>query len=295
MSRFFFCLLASLAPMMVVAQPAAQSPYFATADLLVAYQGNTDLDTGGEFSSRRFSTSVAGHRGFGPRSSIGVELSLGGFEYNFTDSQGFGSDITVGSYGVSVPLRFGLAGGQALLIPNMSFTGEDGVSFEDGSSYGVIGALSWKLADNLIIGPGFGVYSTLADEWETFPFLVIDWDITERWNLSTSEGVGATQGPGLSISYGVSDALRLGVASRVEAIEFRLNDDGPGTDGIGKDQYIPVVATVNYEPSANLRISAFAGAQFDGQLKLEDADGNTVSRSDYDSSPIIGAVFKIKF
>jgi hypothetical protein len=42
-------------------------------------------------------------------------------------------------------------------------------------------------------------------------------------------------------------------------------------------------------------ISIIAGAEFDGRLKLEDAAGETIAVSEFDTAPVIGLTFSSRF
>ncbi len=155
--------------------------------------------------------------------------------------------------------------------------------------------MAWKLRDNLTIGPGIGIFSRLEDSTRFFPILAIDWDISDRWNLSTGRGLAASQGPGLTLSYQLNDDWSLGLAGRYENVEFRLDDEGAAAGGIGRNQSMPLVFTAEVKPSKQLRLSLFGGLQFNGELKLKDAMGDVVEVSDYDPSLLVGASFEFRF
>jgi len=139
------------------------------------------------------------------------------------------------------------------------------------------------------------VFSQLEQDRTIFPFLAIDWDVTDRWNLSTGQGVGATQGPGLSLSYAVTDALRVGLAGRIERATFRLDGSGAGPGGVGEHESFPVVATVGWQPNPGTSVSAFAGMEYGGELTVRDARGGLVSRTDYDAAPVVGGQVTLRF
>jgi len=139
------------------------------------------------------------------------------------------------------------------------------------------------------------VFSRLEDGTRIFPILVIDWDISERWNLSTGRGLAASQGPGLTLSYALSQSWSLGIAGRYENTEFRLDENGPTPGGVGRDQSIPVVAMATWNPNRIIDLSVFAGIELNGKLKLKNALGESVAESSYDPAPIFGATFKLRF
>jgi hypothetical protein len=138
------------------------------------------------------------------------------------------------------------------------------------------------------------MFTRLEDSTSFFPILAIDWDITERWNLSTGGGLAASRGPGLTLNWRLNEDWSLGVAGRYEDIEFRLNDKGPVPGGVGRDLSAPVVLLATLTPSPRLKFSVFTGVELFGTLKLKDHDGRVLEESDYDPAPLFGATFEIR-
>ena len=139
------------------------------------------------------------------------------------------------------------------------------------------------------------MFSRLEDSARIFPILAIEWNITDRWNLSTGRGLAASQGPGLMLSYELNEDWSLGLAGRYEDIEFRLDNEGPAAGGVGRDQSMPLVFMATLEPSKKFRLSVFTGIELNGTLKLKDALGDIVDESSYDPAPLFGATFDVRF
>jgi len=78
----------------------------------------------------------------------------------------------------------------------------------------------------------------------------------------------------------------VGVAFR--DTRFRLKSDGPQPNGIGEDKGIPLFAHVAYSPAKALKVDFYAGAILNGRLKVLDANGSTVTSSDYGAQPVLG-------
>ena len=148
---------------------------------------------------------------------------------------------------------------------------------------------------DLTIGPGIGVFSRLENGTRVFPILAIDWNITEKWSLSTGRGLAASQGPGLTLSYSFNEQWYLGLSGRYEKNEFRLRRDGAVPNGVGQDRSFPLVLSGNWQPNRNIRLNLFAGMEFAGRLKLKDEFGDTLAESDYDTAAIFGGTFEVRF
>jgi hypothetical protein len=286
----------------VAAQPAGipTSPWRGEAAAAFAVQTDTDLDGGGSFSVSRGYVEATQSFGWSPRGSIGLSVGLGTSSYDFDGDASTVLSEAIGEirdYSLSVPMRFPVGEtATAFVLPSVSFNAAEDVDLSDGDRYGLLAGIAWRLGPSLTIGPGIGAFSGIEGSGDAFPFLLIDWAITDRLSLSTGQGLAASQGPGLTFGYQATETIRLGLAARWESIEFRLDDDNAAAPGgIGKDEAIPLVATVGWRPSDQVQLTAFAGAELNGSLTVRDSDDRLVERQDYDPAPIIGATIRLTF
>ena len=281
------------------AQQQQKGPWFFRIDAAGAHQSEADLKDGsGGFSMDRWFIGAGVDYAFNRRTSIGVSVGGGQSNYDFADEDGTGIDgpwNKIEESRVSLNGRFGFGEtGSIFIIPTLRTHREKGASGDD-SSWGLFAAATWRLSEDLTIGPGLGVFSRLESGTRVFPILAIDWNISERWNLSTGRGLASSQGPGLTLSYELNDDWSLGLAGRYESTEFRLDDEGPVAGGVGRDQSLPIVFTAGLKPTRQLSLSMFAGIEFAGKLKLKDATGVTVEESKYDPALVVGATFDFRF
>lgn len=265
-------------------------------DGLAAYQGDADLSEGGEFSASRIFLRTTALYTFQDDTSLGVSASFGRLDYNFSQANNQPWE-DIRDIRVAAPLRFGVGNATTVFIsPQVRWDYQSGAEASDGRTYGVFAGVAWKLNERLTIGPAFGVFSQIEDnDIDFFPALLVDWDINDRWNLNTGSGIGATQGPGLTLSYALSDTMNLALSARYERIRFRLDDDGLAPNGVGEDKSIPVVISFGYNPNPGVSLNVFAGAELDGRLTLDDANGTELSRQSYDTAPLVGAAFRVRF
>ncbi|WP_233494823.1 hypothetical protein [Ruegeria sp. A3M17] len=265
-------------------------------DGLAAYQGSASLSGGGNFSASRAFIRGGSLYNTGDGTSFGLSISLGQFDYDFsqTDNQPW-TDIR--DIRISFPVRARVSESAQLFIsPQIRWDYQSGIDASDGRTYGVFAGLAWEVSSRLTIGPAFGVFSQLEEEGvDFFPALLVDWDINDRWNLNTGSGIGATRGPGLTLSYAMTDTINLSLAARSERIRFRLDDQDLAPDGVGEDKSIPVVLALDYSPNPGVSLNVFAGAEFDGRLTLDDENGNEISRQSYDTAPLVGFAFRFRF
>jgi len=281
------------------AQQQQKGPWFFRIDAAGAHQSEADLKDGsGGFSMDRWFIGAGVDYAFNRRTSVGVSVGGGQSNYDFVDEDGTGIDgpwNKIEESRVSLNGRFGFGEtGSIFIIPTLRTHREKGASGDD-SSWGLFAAATWRLSEDLTIGPGLGVFSRLESGTRVFPILAIDWNISERWNLSTGRGLASSQGPGLTLSYELNDDWSLGLAGRYESTEFRLDDEGPVAGGVGRDESLPIVFTAGLKPTRQLSLSMFAGIEFAGKLKLKDATGVTVEESKYDPALVVGATFDFRF
>ena len=282
------------------AQEEQPSPFVFRIEGGGLHQSESDLDdaNGGFYVDRGFISASLDY-GWSLRDSIGVSIGGGQSSYEFNDLTDFaGGDPwdKIEDTRVSFTWRFGIGDtGTVFLIPSARIDGEKGASSGDSTTYGLFAAAAWRLNESLTIGPGFGVFSRLEDGTRFFPILAIDWDISERWNLSTGRGLAASQGPGLTLGYKLNEDWTLGVAGRYEDIEFRLDDEGAAPGGVGRDQSMPLVFMARLAPSPKLELSVYAGIELGGTLKLKDSMGDVIDESSYELAPVFGASFQYRF
>lgn len=264
------------------------------------HQSRTDLDdSSGDFNVTRSFIQGSGGYAFNRRTSVSLSLGLGEADYGFSDTVSIGGGKPWGrirDYRVSLPVRFGVGDrGNAIVVPSLRSFAEKGASLDDGRTEGLLAGFGWRFSERLEIGPGVGWFSSIGDDSQLIPILVIDWDITDRLKLSTGGGLAATQGPGLTLDWRASDKVTIGLTGRYERVRFRLDDDGPAPGGIGQDESFPLVLTLGVAPWPTAQITAFAGVEFAGELRLENAQGDHIDTTKYDPAPLLGLSFRARF
>jgi len=293
-------LVAILYAMPAAAQPQQKGPWFFKVDGGGVHQAEADLKDGdGGFSKDRWFVGAGVDYAWSRRDSVGISIGGGQSNYDFNDETGFGNGEPwnkIDDTRVTLNGRFGFGEtGSILIIPTLRFNGEKDASSSDSRTWGVFGAVTWRVKDNLTIGPGVGIFSRLESGTKFFPVLAIDWDISDRWNLSTGRGLASSQGPGLTLSYKLNDDWSFGLAGRYENVEFRLDDEGPAAGGVGRDKSIPMIFSANLTPNKKINLSVFAGIQFSGEMRLKDSMNELVEETDYDPSMLFGATFEFRF
>jgi len=215
--------------------------WFGQVDGLASWQGETDIAGGGSFSVNRGFIRGGAIYSWGTGTTAGLQVSFGRFDYRF---QGLAAkpwdDIT--DVRISAPIRFRVGDGAfAIVSPSVRYDFESGAGASAGRTYGLFAGIAWRVNSRLTIGPAFGAFTRIEDDdLEVFPALLVDWEISDRWSLSTGGGLGATQGPGLTLSYAASENINVSLSARAVNVRFRLNNSGLAPGGVGEDSSIPV-------------------------------------------------------
>lgn len=289
----------------VLAQPAnterGSGPWVWGVSGGAVHQFNADLDdSDGDVSVSRYFGQVSLGYAWDRRNSVSLSLEAGAARYDFSGAATVGGARPWGNIrdcSLSLPIRFAPAErASVIVIPSVRSFVEEGASLDDGSTQGVIAAAGWKFSDKLTLGPGLGWFSELGGGSNVFPIILVDWAITDRLSLSTGRGMAASQGPGLSLDYRLTKGWSLGLTGRYENTRFALDSGGSAPSGrIGEDSSVPLLLTLEYSPWPMTRITAVAGAEFAGQLKLEDRSGRTLAATDFDTAAVVGLVFSSRF
>ncbi len=257
-------------------------------------QQSSDLSGGGSFSVDRVYGRAGGFKRLDNGLGLGLFASYGNSDYDFSGAAPWGE---VRESAISTAFSGKLNNGaQYFIAPSVRTRYERGASASDGRTAGVFAGISWQVSDNLKIGPAFGAFEGLGDDdVEVFPALLLDWKMSDRLSLSTGPTIGASRGPGLSLRYAMSNDWSVTLSARSEKNRFALSDSGSTPNGVGQDRSVPVVVSLGYAPNPAMSFSVFAGAEVDGQLRLEDATGSVVGRQSYDAAPIAGLAFSLAF
>ena len=76
---------------------------------------------------------------------------------------------------------------------------------------------------------------------------------------------------------------------------FRLDDDGVAPKGVGESTSVPLWASIAYVLDDILTFELYAGAVVGRELRLEDENGNRISKQDVDPAPMLGVLVKATF
>ncbi len=255
-------------------------------------QFNTDLNSGGGFSWSYAGASVGLVNSISPITTIGVSLRYESEFWNWNNMQSYNLGgknpwSTILTPGVSFSYSHKLESDWRLnLIPTIESSAEQGASMNNSLTYGAIVNAAKQLSPTLNLGLGTGVFRQI-DTNRVFPFLVIDWKITDRWNLNNPFPGGPAGGAGLELSYAVTPKFKVSGGAAYRSYRFRLNNSGPYAGGVGQNRFVPVFARFSYAFDRTTLLDLYTIANVGGSVSATDVNGNTALTTNYKTAPAI--------
>jgi hypothetical protein len=263
-------------------------------------QFNTSLNSGGNFNWSYASASLGLINNVSPATTLGVSLRYESQFWNWGSMQGYGlSDkkpwSTILTPSISFLYSHKLDSDWKLnLAPTIESTSEQGTKIGDSLTYGAIVNASKQLTPTLNLGLGTGVFRQI-DTNRIFPFLVIDWKITDRWNLNNPFPGGPAGGAGLELTYAVSPQFRVSGGAAYRSYRFRLNNSSAYADGVGQNKFIPIFAKFSYAFDRTTLLDFYTIANVGGSIFAINTNGNTVLNTNYKTAPAIALNFIKRF
>ena len=254
-------------------------------------QFESDLGQGGSFSVQRygfkFDTSTPVSNSLRAGISLGYEFE----KFHFSGTTAFtGADpwSDIHRFSAGLPVSYRMTDSWSLFIaPQVEWYGESGVATErDALGYGAIFALSYRVSPGLTLGAGAGVFSRMA-ETKGFPYIAIDWKITEQLRLNNPFRTSPSGPAGLELSYRISDRWEIAAGGAYRSFRFRLDDSGVAPNGIGEVDSTVGYARLTYRMGRDFKLDLYGGAAFNGKMRIAGSNGNELGSDDFKTAPMM--------
>ena len=298
--RVIYAAILSVALLFTIFSPGAQAQPAGSRDtgrtvysfsFSPIYQFESDFDQGGGFSVQRYgfkfdtSTPVA--------NSLRAGISLG---YEFEKFDFSGTTAFAGAYpwsdihrfSVGLPVSYRMTDSWSLFIsPQVEWYGESGVATgKDSLGYGAIFAVSYRVSPGLTLGAGAGVFSRMA-ETKGFPYIAIDWKITEELRLNNPFRTSPSGPAGLELSYRISELWEIAAGGAYRSFRFRIDDRGMVPNGIGELDSTVGYARLTFRMGRDFNLDLYGGAAFNGKMRIADSNGNELGSDDFKTAPMM--------
>lgn len=172
---------------------------------------------------------------------------------------------------------------------SIAASAEDGADLGDaivGTAYAGVG---YYLNEHLKIGVAMAVATRLDQYPLILPLPSLNWEINDRWRLSTAGQ------PGLTLFYKPSEDWTLSLGGGYESRNFRLDKSGPVPDGVGRDTSVPLRLGAVFKPTKNISIEFGGGVKLLQNYRVDDSGGNTLADVDGDPVPFLSFRLGLSF
>ncbi len=262
------------------------------------YQFETDLQNQGSFDVSRQSIKVGIMGTLSPRITTGLELSVEIDEWDFGNLSTVAGATpwdTVDQYGISLPIYYAFNENWTLgMIPTAKFSGESGAEVNDSVIYGGSVLLNHIHSRDLQFGIGFSAFDQL-EETVFAPFLLINWQVNDQWRVSNPFVAGPAGPAGLEIVYSPTDNWEFAMGGAYRHYRFRLSEENAVSNGVGQNESVVAFLRLQRKLGTMMTLDVYGGALFDGELSIEDSNGDHFSSEEYDLAPMVALQFKCKF
>lgn len=290
-----FVTAASL-PAAAIAQPADAMSSSASISGLATFNSNLD-GNGGSFDWSGAIASGSLKRQLSAEWSVGFNLGYQYERWSFSSPSAFGSQApwgTINRPSVGFNLGYQVQPDVGLFVaPQFEWDYETGAGRNSQSFGAVVGATRFFSRD-LVLGVGAGVFHQI-DETKVFPFVIVNWQIDDKWKLANPFRAGPAGGAGLELVYAIDGNWEAAGGGTYRRYRFRLKDSGPNANGIGQNQAIPLFARLTRRLGPRGHLDLYAGAAVAGTLRLQDPNGNTLVSSDYGAAPFVALTLAGEF
>jgi len=266
-----------LAVSIAQAQPIPTGTTVTSLGVTGLNQFDTGLSSGGSFNWQDAAANVNVTKQFTDQVAAGVNLRYNYQNWKWSGPTAFNgrgpwSSIETPALGLSFyysptpEWRLGF-------VPTVEWSGESGAGTGGTATYGAVMSAARRFSKDLTLGLGAGVFRQI-DQTKVFPYLIVNWNITDRLRLSNPLPAGPSGGAGLELSYALTEKWTLAGGGAYRSYRFRLNDTGPVPGGIGQNKFIPFFGRLSYQIAPSTRVDLYAAATVGGNLSVVDSNGN---------------------
>ena len=297
------CLVLACWALPAVAQPPDSDqgkppgPFF-TLSGSVVQQLDTDLDREGSFSVSTLLLSASVAQPVSRKTILGLSLSYDLLDYDFSEDAVLESASPwdrVHGLNLALPIIRRINDRWSMLVsPSVGSFGASGASFSDTLTYGLFAAATYAFSPDRKLGFGLAAFDRIGQS-RGFPFVSIDWRLTERLRLANPLTVGPTGPAGLELAYEISPTWELGFGGAYRNIRFRLDEQDLEPNGIGEQRGVVTFARVLHNLSPRLDLVIYTGLVVGGELRIEDQEAQRRRTVEHDTAPLLAVSLRGRF
>ena len=287
----------------VAAQPPSGAssnrtgPFFSLSGSLVE-QFDANLDTQGSYSASSLLLSASVAQPISRKTILGLSLGYDLLDYEFSDDvllEGASPWDRVHGLNLALPvIRRVNEKWTMLFSPSIGSFGASGAAFSDTVTWGAVFAATYAFRDDRKLGFGAGVFDRIG-QTRGFPFISIDWRLSERLRLTNPLTAGPTGPAGLELAYEISPNWEFGAGGAYRTIRFRLDERDLEPNGIGEQRGIVTFARLLHAFSPKLNLVVYTGLVLDGELRIEDEEAQQRRTVGHGTAPLLAISLSGRF
>ena len=275
----------------------APGPFFRLSGSLV-HQFEADLEREGSYSVSTMLLRASVAQPVSRKTILGLSLGYDLSDYDFSEDAGLDSATPwdkVHALNLSFPIIRKIPDRWSMLIsPSIGSYGASGASLGDTLTWGVVLAATYEFKPDRRLGFGVGAFDRIGES-RGFPFLAIDWRLSERWKITNPLNVGPTGPAGLELAYKLGDLWELGFGGTYRTVRFRLDEQDLEPNGIGEQRGVLTFARLLRTLGPKIRLEIYSGWVFGGELRVEDEDGRQRRTAEHDTAPLLAISLSGRF
>ncbi|MCX7891778.1 MAG: hypothetical protein N2544_05350 [Burkholderiales bacterium] len=258
----------------------------------------SDLEGGGSSGSAGLFTGIAGVKPIDAKLTVSTSVSFNLLDFSFRDPVAFGGVAPwnrVYQPGVSVGVSYLLDSGWRLgFVPTVQYSGESGADFGKSIVWGALASAAKSFSKELTLGLGVAGFSQIEKN-TFFPYLIVDWRITEKLRLANPFAPGPAGPAGLELVYDLGSGWQAGLGGAVRVFRFRNSESAPTPDSIGQVRYVPLFASLSRSFTPQVKLELLAGMAVGNEVKLYNRDGDRLVKEEQDPAPFVALTLSGRF
>jgi len=172
-----------------------------------------------------------------------------------------------------------------LAAPVFQWMGESGASPSKSFTGGGLVGFNYVASPTLSAGLLIGALSQIEDKAIFAPIPMINWKFTESWTLRTGIiQLGPTPGLGGELGWNVAKTVKLAGGLQFQCRRYRLDKN----DAVGEETLVPVYGKATWWMFPQGSVELFGSLATNGNIRLENKNGNKITEKDYDSTAFFG-------
>ncbi|MBN1614830.1 MAG: hypothetical protein JW950_10220 [Deltaproteobacteria bacterium] len=301
-AAFFSACFAAIGPASSWAQPMGAKDVSRTSysfSVSPVYQFESDFDRSGSFTVQRYGFQFSSSTPVTDSLRAGISLGYDFEQYDFSGATSFaGADpwSDIHRFSAGLPLSWRASESWSFFVsPQIEWYSESGADdWEDALGYGAVFAATYRLSPGFSVGLGAGVFYR-GEETRGFPYIAIDWQITEDLRLANPYRTSPSGPAGLEIAWRLSDKWEVAAGGAYRSFRFRLDNSGVAPNGFGELDQTVGYARLSCRMGRDLKLDLYGGAAFNGEMMIADQNGNELGSDDFETAPILGLSLTLMF